>query len=55
MWYAYVKDPNNFLAIPLDKVNEIEEMNLSGKNPENLEDYALAEEPKILLRTSQRL
>jgi len=46
MWYAYVKDPNNFLAIPLDKVNEIEEMNLSGKNPENLEDYALAEEPK---------
>ncbi|HQQ01725.1 MAG TPA: regulatory iron-sulfur-containing complex subunit RicT [Bacteroidales bacterium] len=46
MWYAYLKDPNNFLAIPLDKVKEIEEMNLAGQYPENLEDYAMAEEPK---------
>ncbi|MDO9510320.1 MAG: regulatory iron-sulfur-containing complex subunit RicT [Bacteroidales bacterium] len=46
MWYSYVNDQGNFLAIPLDKVKEILNMNEKGRKPEKLEDFARKEEQK---------
>lgn len=46
MWYAYLEDQTNFLAVPYDKVKEIIAMNAKGKMPEKLEDYAWVQEQK---------
>lgn len=40
MWYAYKSDPNNLLAIPVDKVREIVAKNKKGQPVNNLEDFA---------------
>lgn len=41
MWYSYSNPKDNsMMAIPIDKVKDIIEMNKSGKKPEKLEDYA---------------
>ena len=40
MWYAYTDNPNNLLAILVDNVKEIIEMNKKGKYPKELEMYA---------------
>ncbi|MBP6979242.1 MAG: hypothetical protein KBB71_13115 [Lentimicrobiaceae bacterium] len=47
MWYSYVADQNNVLAIPVDKVREIIEKNLQGIFPEKLEDFAMIKEQKV--------
>jgi len=47
MWYSYIDDQTNQLAIPKDKVVEIIEMNKKGKHPERLEDYAQTKEQKV--------
>jgi len=41
MWYAYADDTTNIMAIPIDKVKKIIDMNRYGKFPANLENYAL--------------
>lgn len=46
MWYSYVFDKNNMMAIPAEKVKEIIEMNNKGKMPEQLEDYAFIKEQR---------
>ena len=46
MWYSYVFDRNNMMAIPAEKVKEIIAMNNKGKFPEQLEDYAFIKEQR---------
>lgn len=46
MWYSYVFDRNNMMAIPAEKVKEIIDMNNEGKMPEQLEDYAFIKEQR---------
>ncbi|MBU1012671.1 MAG: hypothetical protein KKG99_06685 [Bacteroidetes bacterium] len=40
LWYAYVSNPNNFIALSLDKVKHIISLNEKNKKPQNLEDFA---------------
>jgi len=47
MWYSYVADPNNLLAIPVEKVSEIIEQNSRGNYPDKLEDFAKIKEQKV--------
>ena len=44
MWYSYTNDKGNILAIPVEKVKEIIQLNKQGKQPEKLEDYAVIKE-----------
>ena len=44
MWYAYKNDPNNLLAIHIDQVKHIMEMNKQNKFPPELEDFATEKE-----------
>jgi len=46
MWFAYMDDSNNMMAIPVDKVKEIIDLNNKGKFPEELELYAHQKEQK---------
>lgn len=47
MWYSYVTDQTNLLAIPVEKVQEIIDQNSQGKFPERLEDFAKTKEQKV--------
>ena len=44
MWYSYITDKGNIMAIPVDKVKEIIALNKKGQKPEKLEDYAITKE-----------
>lgn len=44
MWYAYKDEPNNLLAIHIDKVKEIIDMNNKNKFPQELESFAVQKE-----------
>ncbi len=44
MWYAYAKEPSNMMAIPIDKVKEIVQLNKKGKLPADLESFAMTKE-----------
>lgn len=55
MWYAYLNDPNNLIAIPLNNISEISEMNRKNKFPEKLEDYAQVVEPKASFEPARDL
>lgn len=46
MWYSYVNDPGNFLAISVDNVIKVIEENKKGVLPDKLEDFAFITEPK---------
>lgn len=46
MWYSYLEDPNNYLAIPVNAVTDIINNNAQGVFPDNLEDFASIQEPK---------
>ena len=46
MWYTYVNDPSNFMAIPVEHVIKVIEDNKAGKVPDKLEDFAHISEPK---------
>ena len=39
LWYAYVDNPNNFIALSLEKVKHIISLNKMDKKPLNLEDF----------------
>ncbi len=44
MWYSYTSDKANIMAIPVDKVKEIINLNKKGQKPKNLEDFAVTME-----------
>jgi len=46
MWYTYVNDPSNFMAIPVEQVIQVIEDNKAGNLPEKLENFAHISEPK---------
>ena len=46
MWYSYLNDMNNMLAIPVDNVLKIMEENKKGNLPEKLEDFCKTTEKK---------
>ncbi|MCB2218874.1 MAG: hypothetical protein KQI35_00660 [Bacteroidetes bacterium] len=41
LWYSYTNDFSSMMAIPLDKVWEIMDLNKRNKKPDNLEDFAI--------------
>lgn len=47
VWYAYDNDSSTIFAIPLEKVNQIIEMNKAGKIPETLEEFAIVNQKKV--------
>ncbi len=47
MWYAYMNDRNNLMAIPIDKVKEIADLNRKNQFPEKLEDFAFMKETQV--------
>lgn len=47
VWYHYADDNSTIFAIPLDKVNQIIEMNKKGKNPDSLEEFAVVNQKKV--------
>nr|NQU93767.1 hypothetical protein [Bacteroidota bacterium] len=52
LWYAYLNDQSNLMALSVDKVNEIISDNKKGIFPKQLEDYALKRELKVEYSTS---
>jgi cell fate regulator YaaT (PSP1 superfamily) len=47
VWYHYADDNSTIFAIPLEKVNQIIEMNKAGKRPETLEEFAVVNQKKV--------
>jgi len=47
VWYHYADDNSTIFAIPLEKVNQIIEMNKNGKRPDTLEEFAVVNQKKI--------
>jgi cell fate regulator YaaT (PSP1 superfamily) len=47
LWYAYQSDPNNLMALSVDRVKEIIAENRKGNFPAQLEDSALIREVKV--------
>ncbi|MCL2289992.1 MAG: hypothetical protein FWC34_04715 [Bacteroidetes bacterium] len=47
VWYHYADDHSTIYAIPLEKVNQIIEMNKAGKRPETLEEFAIVNQKKV--------
>jgi len=47
VWYHYADDNSTIFAIPLEKVNQIIDMNKNGKRPETLEEFAVVNQKKI--------
>ena len=46
MWYSYMSDQQNFLAIPLKNVLHVIDENKAGRIPESLEEFANMKEQK---------
>lgn len=46
IWYSYINDYASMMAIPLDEVKKVINMNDNGKLPEKLEDFAVILEQK---------
>ena len=46
MWYSYFDDAAKMMAISVEKVKEIIDLNKKGKFPKELEAYAIVEEQK---------
>ncbi|RLD88117.1 MAG: hypothetical protein DRJ09_09020 [Bacteroidetes bacterium] len=44
MWYAYKTDPNNLMAIHIDQVKKLMQMNKQNKFPADLEAFAIEKE-----------
>ncbi len=47
VWYSYNNDNSTIFAIPLEKVNQIIDMNKKGKFPETLEEFAVVNQKKV--------
>ncbi len=48
MWFAYADNPNNMMAIPIDKVKKVIRMNQKNRYPAELEIFALQVEQKTV-------
>jgi cell fate regulator YaaT (PSP1 superfamily) len=48
MWYSYIDDQANVLAIPIEKVREIIHRNNKGDYPDKLEDFSDIKERKVV-------
>ena len=46
IWYSYEEDESYLIALPLEKVKMIIDMNAKGDMPERLEDFAMKKEKK---------
>jgi cell fate regulator YaaT (PSP1 superfamily) len=46
MWFSYMSEPGNLMAIPTTNVAKIQEENKKGILPEKLEDFAIVSEKK---------
>lgn len=46
MWYSYLNDSSNMMAIHIENVNKIIKMNKKGKIPAELEEFAVHHESK---------
>ena len=44
VWYSYINDNSNMMAIPLVEANKIIELNKKGVKPDKLEDFAYSKE-----------
>jgi len=55
LWYSYANEVSSMMAIPLDKVWEVMDMNKRGKRPEKLEDFAITTGQKTGLEKSKEL
>lgn len=53
IWYSYSNNYSSMMAIPLDKVLEIIQLNKKGKLPEKLEDFAETMEAKAEYENGQ--
>lgn len=47
MWYSYLNDPSNLMAIPVENVKQILSENKKERLPDKLEDFAQTTEKKI--------
>lgn len=47
IWYSYVNDPANLMAIPVNRAFEIINLNNKGKFPDKLEDFSQKVERKV--------
>ncbi len=47
MWYSYSSSPGNLMALPIANVEKIQQMNKSGQQPDNVEDFAISLENKM--------
>ncbi|MFO8128993.1 MAG: regulatory iron-sulfur-containing complex subunit RicT [Bacteroidales bacterium] len=47
MWYSYIEDKTNIMAIHIDQVKMIINMNEKNRLPENLEDFSKVTEKKV--------
>ena len=47
VWYHYADDNSTIFAVPLEKVNQIIEMNKNGKRPDTLEEFAVVNQKKV--------
>lgn len=48
MWFAYTNDRNNIMAIPVEQVKNLSEMNRSGIIPDKLEDFAFIKDVQAI-------
>ena len=51
MWYSYINDSNNMMAISIDEVKKIISLNRKGKFPKELEEFAMQKESKSNIET----
>jgi len=47
MWYSYTNSPGNLMALPIANVQKILQMNRTGQQPDNVEDFAISLENKM--------
>ncbi|MBN2730284.1 MAG: hypothetical protein JXR53_13750 [Bacteroidales bacterium] len=47
MWYSYENDAGSLMAIPIENVKKVLQLNKKGNFPENLEDFAISQENKF--------
>ena len=47
LWYSLDSDPTNWVPLKLDQVNEILEANENGEKPDDLNEFAFEEAPKV--------